>query len=309
MPIPYISLDVTLKCITPAFLPLFKGSTLRGAFGHGLKKVSCTLRNQDCSNCLLRQSCAYSLIFATEKLENGRIAARPHPYILNLPTENKREYQQGDELRFNLILLNGATEFLPHIVYTLEEMSHSGLGKGSKSGAGKFLLSSIHSGDDTIYDVATKMLKRPSVIPDLSLSKETPAPCSQVALHMLTPLRIKQGGRFMRNVTFPAIIRAALRRISSLEKYYGGGEPPLDYRGLCQEAENVEIINTRARWQDYKRYSNRQENTMMFGGLLGKVEFAGNFQSFLPILSYGQKINLGKQTAFGLGRVALEIKA
>lgn len=109
MAIPYLSLDITCQFTSPAQLPLFKGSTLRGALGHSLKKVSCALRRQECDSCLLSNSCAYALIFATEALSGDRIAARPHPYILNPPVEEKRDYAKGDFLNFNLVLLGDAT--------------------------------------------------------------------------------------------------------------------------------------------------------------------------------------------------------
>ena len=91
MSIPWLSLDISCRFLTPAHLPVFKGSTLRGAFGHALKTVACALRQQDCETCLLAQTCAYALIFATERLSGSHVTARPHPYIINPPAGGQQD--------------------------------------------------------------------------------------------------------------------------------------------------------------------------------------------------------------------------
>jgi len=75
-----------------AILPPYKGSTLRGIFGHALKKVVCALQKQDCSECLLADHCLYTTVFeisAKAPTEQGRkrIAQPPHPYVIEPPTD------------------------------------------------------------------------------------------------------------------------------------------------------------------------------------------------------------------------------
>lgn len=305
MAIPYLSLDILCRFETKAQLPLFKGSALRGAFGHSLKKVSCALRNQECSGCLLRENCAYSLIFATEKLSGERISARPHPYIFNPPLDEKRDYDKGDSFQFNLVLLGCATEFLPHIVYTIEEMGRQGLGRGYESGAGRFSLQSISVNNECIYENMDKVLRRPLVFPQLSL-EDDPDYQGELGIRFLSPLRLKYKNGYHMQITFSVLVRAALRRVSSLEKYYGGAEPQFDFRGLCRLADNIALTDVDMSWCDYKRYSNRQKREMYLGGLVGSFRVEGEVAPFVPIFQYVQKVNLGKQTAFGLGRMVLD---
>ena len=47
-------------------LPEYAGSTLRGVFGHALRRLACMTRQKECSGCPLLQSCPYSRIFATQ---------------------------------------------------------------------------------------------------------------------------------------------------------------------------------------------------------------------------------------------------
>lgn len=51
--------------ISSGRLPTFPGSAWRGAFGHALKKTACVVRDTPCSQCLLKNACAYSYIFET----------------------------------------------------------------------------------------------------------------------------------------------------------------------------------------------------------------------------------------------------
>lgn len=308
MALDYLSLDISCIFTTPALLPTFKGSTLRGAFGHSLKSVSCTLRNQRCADCLLVNTCAYAIIFATEQQRLGRVAARPHPYIINPSPEQQREYDAGDVFSFNLILLGPATRFLPHIIYTVQEMGNRGLGKDARNGGGKYHISGVKHAGLEIYTSTVGVLNQPESFPRLEPDAEVGQDCEELGLHLLTPLRIKNNQSFVRKVTFSHLIRAALRRVSMLEDYYGGGEPAYDYRGLCQLAEDVQKVADDTAWLDYKRYSNRQKRDMMFGGLSGSMRFRGDLTPFIPLLRYAERVHLGKQTAFGLGRMRMEVE-
>jgi hypothetical protein len=93
-----------------------------------------------------------------------------------------------------------------------------------------------------------------------------------------------------------------LRRISTLCDYHGNGEPLLDYRGLVAKAKDVDIVTSSLRWVDWKRYSNRQEQAMLMGGMIGSVTYRGKLDEFMPLLRFCEKVHIGKQTSFGLGK-------
>lgn len=74
----------------PIRLPGFAGSAWRGAFGHALKKTVCVVRNTPCNQCLLKNACAYSVVFETPPPANAekmrKYTAAPHPFVLQFPT-------------------------------------------------------------------------------------------------------------------------------------------------------------------------------------------------------------------------------
>ena len=73
----------------PIRLPGFAGSAWRGAFGHALKKTVCVVRNTPCNQCLLKNACAYSVVFETPPPANAekmrKYTAAPHPFVLQFP--------------------------------------------------------------------------------------------------------------------------------------------------------------------------------------------------------------------------------
>ncbi len=285
---------------TAALLPAFKGSALRGAFGHALKKVCCAMKRRSCTDCLLAETCGYSFIFEAGK------ARRPHPYILEPPDDSRREYGRGDEFAFNMVLFGQANDYLPHIIYAVELMGESGLGSRGDPGPGHFSLAEVTLNGQRIYEGREKILARD---PDRALLELTPPPSQAIAtlaVHLQTPLRLKHHNHLQGHLPFHLLVRAALRRISFLEAAYGQGEPNLDYRGLVERAGRVSINHGDCQWVDLARYSSRQQTAMRIGGLSGTIQYEGELTEFLPLLKYCEHTHLGKQTSFGLGRIEVE---
>ncbi len=297
---------------TPAVLPEFKGSMLRGGFGHALKKVVCGLQRSHCSGCLLSPTCIYALLFENirsndDSVGKGRISAPPQPYVLQPPITAKRAFDKGDPFDFTLLLFGRANNYLPHIIYAFENLGENGLNRSSKNKSAQFSLQSIRSGDAQVYDGTRKTLTHDLQLTDLNPPDPPDQPVTDLTVKFITPLRLKQHNRFQDDLPFDLLIRAALRRISILENAHGRGEPNLDYSGLVRRAAEISSRHNTLQWQELTRYSNRQKTSMQLGGMLGEITYQGSLTEFLPLLQYCEKVHLGKQTSFGLGRMKLEM--
>ena len=188
-------------------------------------------------------------------------------------------------------------------------MGANGIGRSIGAGFGRFALNRVMAQERCLYDSESRVLDREMPPDDLILAApEINPPVTIIDVALLTPLRIKHQNQFQNTISFHLLIRAALRRVSSLEQYYGGGEPALDYRGMVRRAEFIHTIESRCRWLDLDRYSNRQKTVMSMGGLTGTIRYKGDLSEFIPVLRYCEKTNLGKQTAFGLGKIAITIE-
>ena len=52
-----------------------------------------------------------------------------------------------------------------------------------------------------------------------------------------------------------------------------------------------------------ERYSNRINGKMDFSGLTGEVEYEGDLSPFVPWLYAAQKLHVGRNTTFGMGKL------
>lgn len=290
---------------TDAILPPFKGSTFRGAFGIALKQVVCALKMQECGNCILREQCVYSRIFETLPADEKTTGpSPPHPFVIEPPLIGQTFFPKGAELDFHLILFGAANEYLPYFVYAFQQMGRIGIGKSVAGRRPGFTLLRVMSSSETLFDAQEGSLKKAQVS-DLEL-EETPetAPSeTEIIIRIETPLRLKFQNRLHADLPFHVLVRGMLRRISSLNAWFGDGEPDLDYRGLVDRAGSIQTVSSTLRWFDWRRYSNRQDQAMLMGGITGEVSYAGGLAEFAPLIRYCEKVHVGKATTFGLGKI------
>ena len=289
-------------------LPPFKGSAFRGAFGHSLKKVVCAVRHKECRDCLLNRRCLYARVFESsppiEADVPRRLASLPHPYVIEPPLTPQTDFSPGDLFDFGLILFGEFNDYLPYFIYAFEEMCKSGLG-GRRQPVILNLDRVTAKGTD-IYSGAKRELLPGDFTDNIFLKAAPERPVGELKVFLRTPVRLKFDNRLSDDIPFHILIRAALRRVSSLFETYSDGEPLLDYKGLVKAAEGVRTAEKELKWVDIKRYSNRQEQEMLIGGVAGKILYQGDIGPFLPVLELAALLHIGKQTSFGLGKMDLE---
>lgn len=305
----------TLHLNDDALLPYYKGSTFRGVLGHALKKTVCALRKQACDSCVLRSGCTYAMVFETARAvalpEGARISSAPHPMVLEPPLTQKQQFSKGDSLTCTLKLFGEINRNLPYFVYAFDQMGQLGIGKRINGRRSSFTLASVHqvdgSGNETeVYRHTDKKLNLqdfPGQIGVESMIPATPPKRGHLTLKIVTPLRIIARDAPVARLPFAVLMRSIIRRVTALLNVYGNGEPDLDYSGLIKTAEGITISQNRLKWLDWKRYSSRHDKKMLMGGLIGDVTYEGDFTAFLPLLKMAEAVHVGKNTAFGLGKV------
>lgn len=305
-----IKLNLTLKALSSIVLPDYAGSALRGGFGHALKKTACTMRNKACAGCLLRRGCAYSYVFETPPPEDSAILRKyksaPHPFVIEPPLEEKRNYDAGESFAVSLVLMGRALEYLPYIILAFEELGNTGLGKGR----GRYELTGVSAGDMVIYKGKGKPLEddlKPVLLKDALAAEYQDT--REAEIFLLTPTRIVVDEDLVVDLEFHHLVRSLLRRISTISYFHYGERLALDFKGLIERAGRVETVRRDTAWDDWERYSTRQDTTMKLGGLKGKALFRGELKEFMPFLRVGEMIHVGKNTSFGLGKYRMEAKA
>ncbi|MDI3508328.1 MAG: hypothetical protein PWP55_520, partial [Clostridiales bacterium] len=103
------------------------------------------------------------------------------------------------------------------------------------------------------------------------------------------------------------LIRSILRRFSNLCYFHHDYQPELDYKRIIEASQQVKIVEDDTDWDDWERFSNRQDSRMRFGGLVGKITYEGHIGDFMPLLLLGEQIHAGKNVTFGLGKYSIMV--
>lgn len=301
---------------TAAEVPPFKGSTFRGVFGHALRRVVCALRHQECPSCILRERCIYTRVFETQiSFPPGAerpVANPPHPFVIQPPMDDRTTYQPGEAFSCTLLLFGGLVESLPYFIYAVHQMGEIGIGRKIQGRRARFSLEQVSSNGKIVYSKEHNEVRSESTAEEIEVGVPGSierGPGQPLVVTMETPLRVKQDNKLNADLPYHVLVRAVLRRISSLFAVYGDGDPSLDYKGLVSRAEQVGIAENRLHWFDWSRYSARQDRRMFMGGIMGSITYDGVPADFVPLIRLGARLHLGKATSFGLGRVAVTAKA
>ena len=312
-PAPFLTLArcrFHLQVQTLMVLPPYKGSVFRGIFGAGLRRLVCVAGTAPCQACLLQQTCLYVALFDPPPPAGYADAAKfrqaPRPYILNPPLTTRQTFHPGDTLDFDLVLLGPAIEALPYFIQLFYDQGRRGLGRER----GRFALLRVDQVRDgkteLIYEGASRTLYawEPEPQPEL-VSGSGANQDSTVTLEFFTPLRLKEKGDLVTELTFPLLWERLWQRLNLLAAFYGYHEQRADLARLSAAAETVRLQENRLSWYDWQRYSSRQRELMKLGGLKGRITFRGDLRHFLPYLRLGEMVNLGQGTTFGLGHYRL----
>lgn len=262
----------------------------------------------DCASCALKEKCLYVALFEPSPLRHFPNAAKfrqaPRPYILNPPLTTRQTFWPGETLDFDLVLIGPAIEALPYFVYVMEIMGQRGLGR-ERGGYQLVQVDQLNGALPTaLYEGTRRALvtPRPESGPAAEIDDGT---LTSVAIHFLTPLRLKDKGDLVTRITFPLFFDRLVQRLSLLTGFYGNPSRLPDFPSILARAGDVAVSANGLQWFDWERYSRRQDGVMKFGGLRGSINLSGDLGLFLPYLRLGETVHVGQATTFGLGRYAL----
>ncbi len=270
----YHKIDTILKPSETTPHP-FIGSTLRGAFGMALKKVVCINPSYNCEGCFAKENCLFYDFFEEKN--------RAHQYRFDF-TLNPKNYD------FSLYLFEEATEKLPYVVSALHKMlTEQGLGKDRHT----FEIAKMRVNGKTIYEGEKFDLK--DVTPQTFVPQKD---AGAIVLELLTPLRMKQKGKLLREKPpLETLIYSIANRMSEIK---GEQRTKLPFTPAYREK------SASVRFVDQTRRSNRQRTKLQIGGITGEIRYDSIDEKSLMMLELGEILGVGKQTVFGMGKIAVK---
>jgi hypothetical protein len=327
---------LVLRPLQPLALSEYKGATFRGGFGTVFRRVACACGS---GATVHQKRCLYSQVFETPQREDlpalPRTAHLPHPFVLEPPLETQRVYTPADRLTVHLILVGQALEWLPYFVFTFDELGRVGIGQNR----GRYQVDEVCSvnGADTsvVFSGRTRRFLGQGQHVTFEELWQPDEAVQAAEVEFLTYTRVMGKGHLRSSVDFPLLFGALLRRIALLMYAHGdGGTLPLPsgrsidalsivryfydrsaqqpdarqaIRDAYRVAEQVIMARQGLHWEEWERYSTRQETRMKLGGVLGAVCYTGPIGPFLPYLRVGEYIHVGKNTTFGLGQMVVRV--
>ena len=307
--------EIVLQAQAEAILPALIGSTLRGAFGHALKAISCSVQHRDCEKCFLSEACLYPTVF--EPTSMSKIKDLPRPFVFQPPIPPlTREISEGKVLKlrvaergkisFGLTLVGDAVKKLPYFVYAFELMARHGLGATRQA----FSISEVFymDADDCKHSIYQPNLPKISPFQETNLAELIEQRLSKIKLtqnlkiQFQTPLRIRRNRELLEKITFSEIFKQCSLRLKFLSENYGT-RLEYDYQTLMKNAEAVQTVSDKLWKHEFSRRSNRQNKTFDLDGILGEIDFqSDDFSMFLPFIAACEFLNIGSASSLGLGK-------
>lgn len=293
----------------------YKGSALRGGFGHTFKRLVCVQPQACHKTCQMGNSCPYGYIFETAPPDDSQVlrnvGAVPRPFVIEPPSDKRMLLIPGEVLPFGLTLIGRGDSYLPYFIAVFRELGNEGLGRKRA----RFQLESV----DAIspYEPASKAVFRAddALIKTVNVTVDRQAiihrvkrlPAGRLTLNFLTPTKLKHNKMWIRTgPQFQALVKSLLGRLSSLSYFHCGERLDVDFRDLIDQAATVKIETSDTTWESWSRFSGRQKQRIDMGGLMGRVTYAGELAPYLPLLAVGELIHVGKGTVFGNGQYRIE---
>jgi len=303
--------SLTLEARERLTLPTYKGSVLRGGFGYAFKQGVCVQPDRPhCTGCPLAATCVYAAVFEPAPPADSAVlrknAAIPTPFVIEPPPEARHAYAAGELLNFRLILVGQALGYLPHFLVAFRNLGELGLGEQR----GRFRLqqvAAIHPWQDmseTLYaDDRLHTLSQLTVTETEVATQAQKLPETPLDIHFLTPTRLQNAGQLVREgPPFAVLVKALLGRISSLAYFHCRTRWETDFRTWIDRAEAVQIEEAATGWDDWGRFSSRQQQHINMGGLIGHNRYQGQLAPYRALLTLGTLLHVGKGTVFGNGK-------
>lgn len=289
-------------------LPAYKGSVLRGAFGYAFRRTVCFQPHvPTCEGCLLRDSCPYTYVFDTQPPPGSEVLSThsdvPLPFVFEPPLHGKRCYEPGATLAFDLVLFGKGIDYLAYFLVAFQKLGEMGLGRERAPFRLARVSTATPEGQVAVFDGQGALLgSGGGAITAGNLQRQGDAlPGDRLLVDYLTPTQLRHGKRYHQRPDFHILIRALLRRTSSLAYFHGGERWETDYRGWIERAEQVRTVSAHTRWVEWERYSTRQKQRTSIGGMVGRMVYEGDVAPFRPLLVLGEWIHVGKACVFGNG--------
>lgn len=231
---------------------------------------------------------------------------KPAPaFVVTMPIMQARAFAVGDRLELEVLFIGTGIPLIHDFLRSLVQLGRLGL----VNGEGRFDVTAVHHRQS---DQATGLAWRQGeplesltcAVQPLNWLLQRESVTSKVTVKYLTPTRLMVDGKPLRKPGFSKVLPFMLRRATSMLSAHGGVEVLDDPARVLELAREVEALDVRLHWQDWRTLSTNQG--MAVGGFVGDMILAGRvLEELYWVLAVAALFGIGKGATYGAGRFSL----
>jgi len=228
---------------------------------------------------------------------------KPAPaFVVTMPMMQNKAVEAGDQLDLDVLFLGTGIPLIREFLRSLIHLGHLGL----DAGEGRFEVTGVYNrqsdGSDTRiwrqYELADSLAC--SVQPLIWLLQDKRM-TTDVTVKFMTPTRLMVDGKPLRRPKFENIFPFMLRRASSMLYAHCGVEVLDDPAYLFAQLCEVNVIEARLRWHDWRSLSRRQG--LVIGGFMGEMVLQRQtIDEIYWVIAVASLFGIGKGATYGAGR-------
>ncbi len=300
--IPYIRLKFHLQLLEDTTLPVSKVSALRGGMGEMLLQHNC-VQDRECDSCQFANDCVvWDTLYSRMDERPAYVTGKESVGYLIDCTDTRREYREGEELSFDLVLFGRSIPFFNIYLQAFAGLGMAGLGKehsqflvhSVKNDRGEVILQNgmIDMSNYRLQSLADYVKKR---------KRQLAGYDAGLQLSFASPLSMKFQGEYMHTFDGKAIMQGAMRRVQMMN-YYAG-----NYTAMPDFEQFPEVEKQRVKRMETRRFSSTQNQRMQLPGIVGDVLLSNVTEEQLEYLIAAELLQIGKNTSFGFGKYKLSV--
>lgn len=313
----YVHLQFDCIAETPINLGgYWAGNRLRGALGYVLLRTTC---DQDGRGGDYHTAHCPACYLLRHKLDASH-ARRAYSIVPPIPAPER--VQAGQRFTFTITLFGAGRQFLPYFVLAVSEMGRSGVGRGTFHVASITTHNPFLQQEEVLFAPGDDLVKVPETVIEWQNALEATSsftqqevgvhPSSLLTVHFLTPTRLIAQKQLMKEPQFGIFFRRLLHRIDTLGSQLAN--VPRRERASIERlhalADNVRLVDDQTEWIELRPRSGRDRQHKPMSGFVGQATYqSADWTDLLPILLFGQGVQVGKLATKGNGVYQLDTAA
>ncbi|MBN1935623.1 MAG: CRISPR system precrRNA processing endoribonuclease RAMP protein Cas6 [Anaerolineae bacterium] len=331
--LPLLRLRFCLRVTEAAALPPYKGDLLRFALLWHLGSLWCREPERCRDGCRQPGECLFGRLIEpladstwSEPLRRLMGSTPPPAYTLWDCQDRRTQVLPGDRFSFELTLIGEtAIRQLPAFLAAFMICGERGIGRERLRGQLE-RVEALSGPDGQVRELLVDGAWQGGPVEEMAIgyadglhwaippifppaSGRDRGGVTRFCLRFLSPVEVKVKGQVARTPEFPALARAAVRRLRILSEVHGVGEwSHAGYGPLLDLADGVRLEHHETTWLCLPRHSQRG-GWMATEGFVGQAWYVaeGDVRPLLAALWLGQWLGVGKGATWGGGRYEVQV--